>query len=127
MPGQNRTGPLGMGAKTGRRMGLCGGTSNGVVSDNGQLCRGRGRGFGRCGNGNMLMTRTPDMPQKEQLAEQKEFLQAQLADVTARLEKLYQGSGCAYRAPSLKVRSSWQDQENGEKSVACRRITASVH
>ena len=88
MPGQNRTGPLGMGAKTGRRLGLCGGTSNGVVSDNGQLCRGRGRGFGRCGNGNMLMTRTPDMPQKEQLAEQKEFLQAQLADVTARLEKL---------------------------------------
>ena len=88
MPGQNRTGPLGMGAKTGRRMGLCGGTSNGVVSDNGQLCRGRGRGFGRCGNGNMLFLFFLVMTKKEQRAEQKEFLQAQLADVTARLEKL---------------------------------------
>ena len=86
MPGQNRTGPLGMGAKTGRRMGLCGGGFNSAVSGKGQ--HRRGRGFGRCGNRNMLMTRTPDMPQKEQLAEQKEFLQAQLADVTARLEKL---------------------------------------
>ena len=88
MPGQNRTGPSGLGARTGRGRGLCGGTSQGVFLDDGRACRGRGRGFGRCGNGNMLMTRTPDMPQKEQLAEQKEFLQAQLADVTARLEKL---------------------------------------
>ncbi len=34
------------------------------------------------------MERASDLSQREQLAEQKELLRAQLADVTARLEKL---------------------------------------
>ncbi|MFR8054062.1 MAG: DUF5320 domain-containing protein [Bilophila wadsworthia] len=88
MPGQNRTGPSGLGAKTGRGRGLCGGTSQGVFLDDGRACRGRGRGFGRYGKENMLMERASDLSQREQLAEQKELLRAQLADVTARLEKL---------------------------------------
>lgn len=88
MRGQNRTDASGMGAQTGRGMRAYGGTSDGAIFGNGQACRGRGKGRGRCIQQNMLMPRSPELSQKDQLAEQKERLQAQLAEITARLEQL---------------------------------------
>ena len=87
MPGQNRSGPTGMGPKTGRGMGLCAGTPNGAFAGNGGARRGRGRGFGCCGNGTELTMCIPEQSQKEMLTEQKKMLEAQLAAVTEQLEK----------------------------------------
>ncbi len=88
MPGQDRTGPLGMGTRTGKGMGTFAGPQAGIFTGNGRACRGQERGFGRCGSSAMAMTRNPEQVSKESLAEQKEFLQARLAEVTAQLEKL---------------------------------------
>lgn len=88
MPGQNGTGPSGMGSRTGRGTGMCAGTQAGAIAGNGRACRGRGRGLGRCGNNNMAMAQNPELSQKESLVEQKEILQAQLAAVNAQLEKV---------------------------------------
>lgn len=88
MPGQDRTGPLGMGTRTGKGMGTCAEPQAGIFTGNGRACRGQGRGLGRCGNSAMIMTRSPKQASKESLADQKEFLQARLAAVVAQLEKL---------------------------------------
>ncbi|RPH93314.1 hypothetical protein EHM69_10660 [candidate division KSB1 bacterium] len=50
MPGGDRTGPMGMGARTGRAAGLCSGAGVPGYANRG-FGRGRGMGFGRGGGG----------------------------------------------------------------------------
>lgn len=80
MPGMDKTGPLGTGP-TGRGMGPCGGGFAG---------RGRGRGFSRgFGLGWNVTPRafTTD-EEKIVLERQKDWLEAQIAEISERLQEL---------------------------------------
>ena len=79
MPGIDGTGPFGTGP-FGRGMGPCGG---------GQAGRGRGRGFFRRGFGRGLGAyAAPVADQKDLLAQQKSWLEDQLAAINQRLKDL---------------------------------------
>ncbi|MGD9276701.1 MAG: DUF5320 domain-containing protein [Candidatus Pacearchaeota archaeon] len=81
MPGQDRTGPLGEGAMTGREMGLCKGKSQGFR-------RNFGRGFGkRCRRnfGNIILTKSDE---KKILEAELTELEAEKSDVEKRLKGL---------------------------------------
>ena len=73
MPGQDRTGPLGQGALTGRGLGPCGGG----------MRRGCGRGFGRGFSGgyaraNLNLTKD----------QEKKILEAELAEIEAEKKEI---------------------------------------
>lgn len=96
MPGMNKTGPMGNGPMTGRRMGLCSGGKNYGAFCGRSMGRGfgngagfaRGRGFGF--NQNLCFNVQQTTPEQEEqfLKEQKEFLQSELEDINNRLENL---------------------------------------
>lgn len=69
MPRMDKTGPMGLGAKTGRGLGLC--------NNENRPRLGRGRGLRRCFNYN----------DKESLINQKNFLEKQLEEVNNELER----------------------------------------
>ena len=74
MPGQDGTGPQGMGALTGRGLGPCGGG----------MRRGCGRGFGR-GMGFRARYATPVTLSKD---EEKKILEADLKDIEVEKEAI---------------------------------------
>ena len=84
MPGRDGTGPLGIGARTGRGLGCC------VVSDQYNaglgLGLGCGRGFGR-GNRYYAIPASGTESSKELLQAQKELLERRLDIVNKQLEK----------------------------------------
>jgi len=70
MPRQDKTGPMGQGALTGRGFGLCG---QGLTR-RGRFCRmGMGRGFG--------FGRTFDVPIELSKSDQKKILEAELKEI----------------------------------------------
>ena len=84
MPGQDRRGPDGFGPGTGKKQGRCGfgnESGTGYGRGAGQGCgRGGGRGRGFCrGLG------APEADSREQLLREKEALENQLENITARL------------------------------------------
>jgi hypothetical protein len=85
MPRRDGTGPMGMGAMTGRGLGVCTGV-NAPIYGRG-FGRGLGLGFGRCfgfgANSNYNQTAS-----KEALQAQKEQLQITLDAIDKRLESL---------------------------------------
>ncbi len=91
MPGLDKTGPLGAGQMTGRRMGFCAG-----ANANERFCRrnnrgrvfrqGRGRNSGF--NQNLDNQTLSQQDEKQFLQEQKEFIQRQLEEIENKLEKL---------------------------------------
>jgi len=88
MPGMNGTGPQGTGPMTGRRMGRCA-SAAGVAP---QYGRGMGKGFGHgrgmgIGRSYGVQELTPEQ-HKEMLAEQKAFLEKELAGINDQIEKL---------------------------------------
>lgn len=99
MPAGDRTGPVGTGPMTGRRMGYCAGQSApGYVSGGGRGGRGGrcggGRGFGRgFGRGAVYNPAPAFVPEEEKalVARQLEALQAQAAQLEERLRSLESG------------------------------------
>jgi hypothetical protein len=73
MPGQDRTGPAGMGPMTGRGLGSCGSG----------LRRGFGCGFGR-GVGRRFTTQTPQLTKEQE----KKILEAELAEIEAEKDEV---------------------------------------
>ncbi len=92
MPYGDRTGPLGEGPRTGRRMGLCSGsglpgymTGGRMHAGFGRGKRGRGRGFGRgFGFGRFMFS-----PENERafLEERSKFLEEELKKTKEMIEK----------------------------------------
>ena len=94
MPGQDRTGPLGQGARTGRGLGPCG--NNAFVGGRNRGFFGRGfgrgggfgRGFGR-GIANFFgFNRTPVYNQSEDLKNYVSDLEAELKEAKETLKNL---------------------------------------
>lgn len=79
MPGFNRTGPSGLGPRTGRGFGPCGQN----------LRRGGGYGMG-CGMGYRVGYRAPitDKQEKEILTEDMNFLQEEIKTIKERIKEL---------------------------------------
>ena len=73
MPGRDGTGPMGLGAMTGRKFGF-------------GCRRGFARGFGR----NCVVDQTSSKTQKQLLLEQKDFLQLRLNIIDNQLENIKQ-------------------------------------
>lgn len=90
MPRRDRTGPMGVGAMTGRDLGLCTNASGikcgvGLGLGLGFACRhGFGRGFGKSFSANQTIAKT----KKESLLEQKNLLQSRLNVIDKQLENL---------------------------------------
>jgi hypothetical protein len=79
MPRMDKTGPMGIGPKTGRGLGQCNNEDNKTMPRFGRrkgLGRGMGRGLGRCFVAN----------DKETLLNQKNFLEKQLEEINKELE-----------------------------------------
>ena len=104
MPGGDRTGPMGMGPRTGRGAGFCGGAgAPGVISRMGGAFLGRGRGRGgrgwrnmfhatglpgwmRSGPGGVAPAEVPaSEAERQSLQDQVETLQSQLDELKRRL------------------------------------------
>ncbi|HZK20921.1 MAG TPA: DUF5320 domain-containing protein [Oscillospiraceae bacterium] len=91
MPGRDGTGPMGLGALTGRGLGFCKGSNAikygvglGMGLGLGYACRrGFGRGFGR----GFFARQTSTEEQKELLKEQKNALQEQLKAINEQLQE----------------------------------------
>ena len=86
MPGQDQTGPMGIGSMTGRGAGNCRGNKQPVYSGNDGFGRGAGRGGGRgmgCGLG--FRTAAPVVLSRE---EQLESLKAQAAGLEEHIKAL---------------------------------------
>ena len=86
MPRRDGTGPMGAGSMTGRGLGLCTGANTVRYGAGiGLGCRrGFAGGYGRGFVGNQVSAET----QKEQLQEQKNFLQDQIKNIENQLQKL---------------------------------------
>lgn len=82
MPGKDGTGPMGMGAITGRGLGFCAGVNSPGYSRRIGRCCGRGFGVGANSNYN---NRTVS---KEVLQAQKEWLKAELETIDKQLESI---------------------------------------
>ncbi len=99
MPSGDRTGPLGQGPMTGRRMGFCAGFNNPGFMNSGfgrGFGRGSGRGFGR-GRGprNAFVSQAQAMPmqvaqpvQTITESQEKELLEADLKDLKAEMKEI---------------------------------------
>jgi len=90
MPGGDRTGPMGYGQMTGRRMGVCGQNAGA-----GRFVRGCGMGFGGRGNrnrfGNSASQSAANMPTQQELSglkQQAEFLHSELGEINRRIEQI---------------------------------------
>jgi len=92
MPAGDRTGPRGMGPKTGRGQGYCTGSNN--LGFGRRQGMGRGRGMGRRGQGrgfrNFPMKIPNDSPKEEIeiLKTQKKDLEKNMEEIDKRLEEL---------------------------------------
>jgi len=88
MPSRDGTGPMGVGAMTGRGLGTCGahavkyGAGLGLALGLGYACR---RGFG-CGFRNVFFNQSSTKTPKAVLQEQKEALQRRLEVINQQLE-----------------------------------------
>ena len=93
MPRRDGTGPMGLGAMSGRGFGPCnttnvGGYLNGFGRGNGRgFGRGSGFGFGR-GFGGVFSNENSAVSNKELLNDQKEYLQQRLEQIKKQLENL---------------------------------------
>ena len=88
MPGLDRTGPMGMGSKTGWGRGLCGGNANAAGGGFG-FGRGRGRGRGRrWAQGGGWYGPDPQVPAAADNQQQMDWIQSQIQVLTQALEDL---------------------------------------
>ena len=96
MPWGDRTGPFGLGQRTGRGLGFCGGFNTpGFVKGPGWgFGRGWGRGFGKGWRWFLWAMKylpeenIPQLDEKEILKEEAESLRRRLAEIEKRLAKL---------------------------------------
>jgi hypothetical protein len=87
MPGRDGTGPLGVGAMTGRGLGACAGTATAERCLGLGFRRGQGRGQGfRRGMGWGNQSSLADGPTKQTLTEQVEYLESLLKGAKNNLE-----------------------------------------
>ena len=91
MPGQDQTGPAGMGSMTGRGAGICAGNNQPGAAGNFGFRRGGGRGFG-CGMGRGFGYRAA-APAPLTREEQLEALRAQAAGLELQFKALTEQIG----------------------------------
>ena len=82
MPRKDKTGPMGIGARTGRGLGTCDGSS--ALA----RCAGPGRGMGRTMGRGMNFNQEETQTSKEILTSQKELLKERLNLIQKELENL---------------------------------------